>query len=132
MTPYDGEGSASRRTPLHHPRFAEIRAVDHAAVTEGMGGDDRRVAGYQVGRQTSRARADAETVAAVAGREIEAGHRVDGGDHRDAVGRRIDQATPHVRDLEALERGIVLAEPRQAELHQLRVGAGIERAMALE
>ena len=38
----------------------------------------------------------------------------------------------HVRDLEAGQRGIVLAEPRQAELHQLRIGAGIERAMALE
>ena len=47
-------------------------------------------------------------------------------------GVEFDQPAPHVRDLETLERRIVLAEPRQAELHQLRVGAGIERAMALE
>ena len=71
-------------------------------------------------------------MAGVAGREEEAGQGIDGGDHRDAVGSRIDHAAPGMRHLQPLQRGVVIAEPREAALDQHRIGGGIERALALE
>jgi hypothetical protein len=45
---------------LHHPRLAQVGAVDHAAVAKGMGIDDRRIARDQVGGEPSRRWPDAE------------------------------------------------------------------------
>src|SRR5882757_5987342 len=117
---------------LHHSWRAKVGAVHHAAVAIGVWIDDRRVAGDQVGRELPAGRPDAEAMAGEAGREIEAGQRVDRRDHRYAVGRGIDHAAPGSCDLQARQGGVVLAQPLQPQLYQLRVGRRIERAMALE
>src|SRR5687767_6773325 len=63
-------------------RRGEAGAINQPAIAIGMRIHHRRIAGDQIRRQQAGAGANAETVAAEAGCQEEAGQAVDGGDHR--------------------------------------------------
>src|SRR6185312_5137794 len=87
--------------------------------------DDRGTAGDEVGHEPAGARTDAEAVAGEAGRDMEAGQAVHGGDDGDGVGRRIEGTGPALADRHPLEGGkdgLEVAQPRlQMRTRRLRV-----------
>src|SRR5690349_23967050 len=87
------------RGPSHQTWFAQIRAVDEAAVTIGMRIDDRWIARDDVGGEPPGGGTNAEAVAAETGGDVQARQLVDGRDHRDPVGREVDQPAVLVHDL---------------------------------